>query len=376
MDLNQLKQDVIDYAHSIGIDSIGFTTADPFDEMKQKLVDYHAKGYASGFEESDIELRTEPKLNLPTARSIIAIGVGYPNKLKGAPKSVRGDRRGMFARASWGQDYHTIMRKRLDKLGEYLQSRVEDVEIKSMVDTGALSDRAVAERAGLGFVGRNGFVINPDLGTWTYLGEMLVSIPFAPDDPLIDSCGDCTICVDRCPTGALVGDGQLNSQKCISFLTQTKGYLEDEYRYKIGNRLYGCDTCQQVCPKNKGINTQHADIVLEPEILKQRLVPLLKMSNKEFKNTYGHLAGAWRGKKPIQRNAIIALAHFKEETAIPELQDVALDDPRPMIRATAYWAIGQIQGEAARPFVEQHYDNELEEVQIEMLKGLETRSEK
>ncbi|MEB7811024.1 tRNA epoxyqueuosine(34) reductase QueG [Staphylococcus xylosus] len=375
MDLNQLKQDVIDYAHTIGIDSIGFTTADPFDEMKQKLVDYHAKGYASGFEESDIELRTEPTLTLPTARSIIAIAVGYPNKLKGAPKSTRGDRRGMFARASWGQDYHSIMRKRLYKLADYLRYRVEGVEIQSMVDTGALSDRAVAERAGLGYVGRNGFVINPELGTWTYLGEMLVSVPFAPDDPLLDSCGDCTICVDRCPTGALVGDGQLNSQKCISFLTQTKGYLADEYRYKIGNRLYGCDTCQQVCPRNKGINTQHDDIVLEPEILKPRLVPLLKMSNKEFKNTYGHLAGAWRGKKPIQRNAIVALAHFKEESAIPDLQDVALNDPRPMIRGTAYWAIGQIQGENARSFIEQQYQNELEEVQQEMLKGLEMRRE-
>ncbi|MDW8798394.1 tRNA epoxyqueuosine(34) reductase QueG [Staphylococcus pseudoxylosus] len=375
MDLNQLKQDVIDYAHTIGIDSIGFTTADPFDEMKQKLVDYHAKGYASGFEESDIALRTEPKLTLPTARSIIAIAVGYPNKLKGAPKSTRGDRRGMFARASWGQDYHSIMRKRLDKLADYLRDRVDGVEIQSMVDTGALSDRAVAERAGLGYVGRNGFVINPELGTWTYLGEMLVSVPFPPDDPLLDSCGDCTICVDRCPTGALVGDGQLNSQKCISFLTQTKGYLADEYRYKIGNRLYGCDTCQQVCPRNKGINTQHEDIVLEPEILKPRLVPLLKMSNKEFKNTYGHLAGAWRGKKPIQRNAIVALAHFKEVSAIPDLQDVALNDPRPMIRGTAYWAIGQIQGEDARSFIEQQYQNELEEVQQEMLKGLETRRE-
>ncbi|WP_217971304.1 tRNA epoxyqueuosine(34) reductase QueG [Staphylococcus xylosus] len=375
MDLNQLKQNVIDYAHTIGIDSIGFTTADPFDEMKQKLVDYHAKGYASGFEESDIELRTEPTLTLPTARSIIAIAVGYPNKLKGAPKSTRGDRRGMFARASWGQDYHSIMRKRLDKLADYLRYRVEGVEIQSMVDTGALSDRAVAERAGLGYVGRNGFVINPELGTWTYLGEMLVSVPFPPDDPLLDSCGDCTICVDRCPTGALVGDGQLNSQKCISFLTQTKGYLADEYRYKIGNRLYGCDTCQQVCPRNKGINTQHDDIVLEPEILKPRLVPLLKMSNKEFKNTYGHLAGAWRGKKPIQRNAIVALAHFKEESAIPDLQDVALNDPRPMIRGTAYWAIGQIQGENARSFIEQQYQNELEEVQQEMLKGLEMRRE-
>ncbi|WP_433912013.1 tRNA epoxyqueuosine(34) reductase QueG [Staphylococcus sp. LKG4-2] len=375
MDLNQLKQDVIDYAHTIGIDSIGFTTADPFDELKQKLADYHAKGYASGFEESDIELRTEPKLSLPTARSIIAIAVGYPNKLKGAPKSVRGDRRGMFARASWGQDYHSIMRKRLDKLGAYLEEKVPGVEIQSMVDTGVLSDRAVAERAGLGYVGRNGFVINPELGTWTYLGEMLVSIPFPPDDPLIDSCGDCTICVDRCPTGALVGDGQLNSQKCISFLTQTKGYLADEYRYKIGNRLYGCDICQQVCPRNKGINTQHDDIVLEPEILKPRLAPLLQMSNKEFKNTYGHLAGAWRGKKPIQRNAIVALAHFKDETAISELQEVALNDPRPMIRGTAYWAIGQIQGEAARPFIEQHYNDEIEEVQVEMIKGLEMRSE-
>lgn len=373
MNLDQLKQEVIDYAHSIGIDSIGFTTADPFDELKKKLEDYHSKGYASGFEESDIELRTVPKLSLPSARSIIAIAVGYPNKLKGAPKSVRGDRRGMFARASWGQDYHTIMRNRLDKLSLFLKEKVPDVEIKSMVDTGVLSDRSVSERAGLGFAGKNGFIINEELGTWSYLGEMLVSIPFKPDDPVIDSCGDCNICVDRCPTGALVGNGQLNSQKCISFLTQTKGYLKDEYRYKIGNRLYGCDTCQQVCPRNRGINTEHDDIILEPEVLKPRLVPLLKMSNKEFKNTYGHLAGAWRGKKPIQRNAIVALAHFNEESAIPELKDVALTDPRPMIRGTAFWAIGQIQGEEARPFIMSHYEREIEEVQEEMIKGLEIR---
>ncbi|HCA7541019.1 TPA: tRNA epoxyqueuosine(34) reductase QueG [Staphylococcus pseudintermedius] len=373
MDVRALKEEIIAYAHTIGINSIGFTTADPFDELKQKLVDYHAKGYASGFESSDIALRTEPKLSLPTARSIIAIAVGYPNKLKGAPKSVRGDRRGVFARASWGQDYHSIMRRRLDDLAAFIQRKVPDVELMSMVDTGVLSDRAVAERAGLGFVGRNGFVINPDLGTWSYLGEMLVSIPFPPDDPRLDSCGDCTICVDRCPTGALVGNGQLNSQKCISFLTQTKGYLPDEYRYKIGNRLYGCDTCQQVCPKNRGINTEQDDIHLEPEILKPRLVPLLKMNNKTFKNQFGHLAGAWRGKKPIQRNAILALAHFKEETAIPDLKDVAETDPRPMIRATAFWAIGQILGEAAKDYVMSHYDNELEEVQVEMIKGLEMR---
>ncbi|MBH9580149.1 tRNA epoxyqueuosine(34) reductase QueG [Staphylococcus felis] len=371
MDVKVLKKEVIEYAYTIGIDSIGFTTADPFDELKQKLKAYHSKGYASGFEESDINLRTEPKLSLPTARSIIAIAVGYPNKLKNAPKSTKGDRRGMFARASWGQDYHTIMRKRLDLLGQFIQSKVPDVDIMSMVDTGVLSDRAVAERAGLGFTGRNGFIISPELGTWTYLGEMLVSIPFPPDDPLMDSCGDCTICVDRCPTGALVGNGQLNSQKCISFLTQTKGYLQDEYRYKIGNRLYGCDTCQQVCPKNKGINTEQDDIILEPDILKPRLIPLLQMNNKTFKNTFGHLAGAWRGKKPIQRNAIIALAHFKEMTAIPTLKEVAEHDPRPMIRGTAFWAIGQIDGENQQDYLLRHFENEIEEVRHEIIKGLE-----
>ncbi|MDO5375001.1 MAG: tRNA epoxyqueuosine(34) reductase QueG [Staphylococcus rostri] len=373
MDVAQLKADIIDYAHTIGIDSIGFTTADPFDELKQKLIEYHEKGYASGFEPDDIEMRVDPKLSMSSARSIIAIAVGYPNRLPNAPKSKRGERRGIFARASWGQDYHSIMRKRLDALGAYIKERVPDVEMMSMVDTGVLSDRAVAERAGLGYTGRNGFVINPDLGTWTYLGEMLVSIPFPPDDPIMDSCGSCTICVDRCPTGALVGDGQLNSQKCVSFLTQTKGYMPDQYRYKIGNRLYGCDTCQQVCPRNRGINTQHDDIVLEPEILKPRLVPLLKMSNKEFKATYGHLAGAWRGKKPIQRNAILALAHFKETEAIPELKDVAENDPRPMMRATAYWAIGQILEDEAESYIMSRYDSEIEEVQVEMKKGLETR---
>ena len=373
MDVLTLKQEIIDYAHQIGIDDIGFTTAEPFDELKNKLIGYHEKGYASGFEESDIQLRTEPKLSMPSAQSIIAIAVGYPNKLKNAPKSVRGDRRGMFARASWGQDYHSIMRRRLDDLAAFITAKVPEAQMMSMVDTGVLSDRAVAERAGLGFTGRNGFVINSKLGTWSYLGEMLINIPFPPDEQIMDSCGTCTICVDRCPTSALVGDGQLNSQKCISFLTQTKGYLKEEYRYKIGNRLYGCDTCQQVCPKNKGINTEQKDIILEPEILKPRLIPLLHMTNKEFKATYGHLAGAWRGKKPIQRNAMIALAHFNEVSAIPDLKQVAENDPRPMIRGTAYWAIGQILGDEAKNYIMSHYDEELEEVQIEMLKGLEMR---
>lgn len=372
MERSEFKQKVIDYAHSIGIDEIGFTHAEPFFEFKEKLIDYIDKGYASGFETGTIEERTEPKKSLASAESIISIAVGYPNKLPDAPKSKRGERRGIFARASWGVDYHTLLRRRLDKLETYIKSIDPSVECKSMVDTGVLSDREVARRSGLGFTGKNGFIINPNLGTWSYLGEMLVSFPFPPDEELIDSCGDCNICVDRCPTGALIGDGQLDSQKCISFLTQTKGYLKDEYRSKIGNRLYGCDTCQQVCPRNKGINTTHDDIVLEPEILKPELTGLLEISNKEFKETYGHLAGVWRGKKPIQRNAIIALAHFKESSAVPKLKHVAENDPRPMIKGTAYWAVGQILGSHALDYINERYTIETDtEVKEEMLKGIQ-----
>ncbi len=368
----QLKQEIIAYSRTIGIDAISFTTAEPFEELRPKLESYYSKGYASGFESSDIELRIDPKKSLPSARSIIAIAVGYPNRLPDAPRSVRGERRGVFSRSSWGMDYHSLLRKRLTLLQAFIEERAADAECLSMVDTGVLSDRAVAERAGLGYAAKNGFILNDKLGTWTYLGELLTSIPLPPDKPVIDSCLDCTICVDRCPTGALVGDGQLNAQKCISFLTQTKGFMPDEYRGKIGNRLYGCDTCQQVCPRNRGINTLQDDIILEPLKLKPLLEPLLTISNKMFKNEYGHLAGSWRGKKPIQRNAIIALAHFKEESAVPTLKQVAVEDDRPVIKGTAYWAIGRIAGRLEAPFLMERYDvEEDEEVRNEILKGLE-----
>ncbi len=372
MDRHEFKQKVIDYAHSIGIDEIGFTHAEPFYEFREKLVDYYKKNYESGFEKGTIDERSIPKLSLPSAQSIISIAVGYPNKLKGAPKSKRGERRGIFARASWGVDYHVLLTRRLDKLQKFIEAHIPDVECMSMVDTGVLSDREVALRSGLGYIGKNGFLINPNLGTWSYLGEMLVSYPFPPDEELIDSCGDCTLCIDRCPTQALVGNGQLDSKRCISFLTQTKTLIPDEFRKSIGNRVYGCDTCQQVCPRNKGINTEHVDIVLEPEILKPELTGLLEISNREFKETYGHLAGVWRGKNPIQRNAIVALAHFKEEEAVPLLKRVAENDVRPVIKATAYWAIGQILGSDALTYINDRYKIEQDEmIKSEMLKGIQ-----
>ncbi len=344
----QLQQEIIDYSKTIGIDKIGFASASPFEELKSRLLRQQELGYQSGFEPKDIEKRTNPELLLPGAKSIIAIALAYPAKLKDAPRSTRNERRGLFARASWGEDYHHILRDRLQKLEAFIKEKLPDAKLQSMVDTGELSDRAVAERAGIGWSGKNCAIITPEFGSYVYLGEMVTNIPFVPDSPIEDQCGSCRACLDACPTGALVQGGQINAQKCISFLTQTKDFIPDEFRTKIGNRLYGCDSCQTACPKNKGIDFHfHEEMKPEPEVVKPLLKPILSISNRDFKETFGSLSGSWRGKKPIQRNAIIALGHFKDNSAIPELTKVLKDDPRPVLRGTAAWALGKIGDESA-----------------------------
>ncbi|MBS4177582.1 tRNA epoxyqueuosine(34) reductase QueG [Lederbergia citrea] len=373
MDYKKLKKDIIAYSKSIGIDKIGFASSDPFIEMKNLLLRQQSLGYQSGFEEKDIDKRTDPALIFDGPRSIIAIALAYPSKMKDAPRSKRGERRGIFCRASWGTDYHVLVREKLEQLAAYIDSRVSEARFKIMVDTGELVDRAVAERAGIGWSGKNCAIITPEFGSYVYLGEMITNLPFEPDEPMHDQCGECTKCIDICPTGALVQGGQLNAQRCIAFLTQTKGFLPDEFRGKIGNRLYGCDTCQTICPKNKGMDFHvHPEMEPDPEVVKPLLQPLLQISNREFKEKYGKISGSWRGKKPIQRNAILALAHFKEETAVCELIEVMQKDVRPEIRGTAAWAIGKIGGEDAKSALIKAQSVEQDTaVLLEIEKGLE-----
>lgn len=369
---HKLKEEIIAFSKEIGIDKIGFASAGVFTGLKERLRVQQENGYQSGFEESDIELRTNPDLLLPRAKSIIAIALAYPSKLKDAPRSTREDRRGIFCRASWGVDYHHILRDKLRQLEAFIKEKQPDAWMKSMVDTGELSDRAVAERAGIGWSGKNCAIITPEFGSYVYLGEMITNIAFGPDQPLEDNCGTCNKCVEVCPTGALVQGGQLDSNKCIAFLTQTKGFLAEEYRTKIGNRLYGCDTCQTVCPENKGVDFHlHPEMEPDPEIVKPKLKPLLTISNREFKDRFGMISGSWRGKKPIQRNAILAIAHYKDKTAIPDLLELMKNDSRPVIRGTAAWALGKIGEmstlEALENFKEVEQD---EDVLLEIDRGI------
>jgi epoxyqueuosine reductase len=348
----RFKADMMAAAEGMGIDKLRIASADPFLELKERLLRHRELGYESGFEEPDLELRTEPALLLPGARSIIAIAVAYPSKLKNAPVSEPGKRRGILSRSAWGEDYHQALRRRLAKLSEWILLRIPDAQLLSMVDTGALADRAVAERAGIGWSGKNCSTITPELGSWVYLGEMVTNLPLPPDKTVLDGCGDCTLCIDACPTGALVGPGQLNAQRCISYVTQTKGLVDDELMVKIGNRLYGCDTCQIVCPVNRKIDIRHhQELLPDPEVAKPLLRPLLKMSNREFSEKFGAGSASWRGRKPIQRNALIALGNFKDAESVSDIVTVLREDPRPVLRATAAWALGRIGTSEAKEYL-------------------------
>jgi len=373
----ELKEAIIAHSKEIGIDKIGFTTADPFTELKRRLIEQERLQYKSGFEKGTIEERTEPKRLLPEAQSIIAIALAYPTKMKDAPKSKPGARRGIFSRTSWGTDYHVVLRERLEKLAAFIEDQVTDFSYKIMVDTGELSDRAVAERAGIGFSGKNASIITEEFGSFVYLGEMITNIPFEPDEPVEMSCGDCRICLDACPTGALVQGGQLNAQRCLSFLSQTKVSLPEPFREKLGTRLYGCDTCQLVCPFNKQVDFHlHEEFEPEPEVAKPLLQPMLQKTNREFREKFGHISGFWRGKNPLQRNAIIALAHYKDETAIDLLKNIVLKDVRPVIRETAIWALGKIGTDEAKEALEEMLkkidDSTLQEKVKDALLTLET----
>lgn len=374
----QLKEELIAYSKSIGVDKIGFASADPFLQLKDRLKTQRELGYQSGFEEPDIEKRINPDLLLKGARTIISIALAYPSKMKNPPKGTPEERRGIFCRASWGMDYHNILRDRLRKIEQFLEEKIPEARTISMVDTGELSDRAVAERAGIGWGGKNCAIITPEFGSYVYLGELVTTYSFEPDTPITEQCGSCTKCIDACPTGALVQGGQLNSQRCIAYLTQTKASIPEQFRKKIGNRLYGCDTCQQVCPKNKGMDHHiHEEMEPDMEIAKPKLLPILSLSNRQFKEQFGYISGSWRGKNPIQRNAMIALAHFKDKQALPILFNILKEDHRPVMRETAAWAIGKIGSVDEKKQLEQLKETESDlDVRRELESGIRLLEEK
>ncbi|WP_018658725.1 tRNA epoxyqueuosine(34) reductase QueG [Allofustis seminis] len=338
------EQKIIAKAKTIGIDKIGFGTAAPFEELLEGLYEQKKNNHTSGFEHPIIEERIYPQLVYDHPKSFISVALAYPTQMKEIPLREKGKRRGSFARVSWGVDYHVLLREKLDVLVAFLKEEFgTDYYFEPMVDTGVFIDTAVAQRCGLGFIGKNGLLITKEFGSYVYLGEIITDLKLEPNAIIENGCGECNRCIDSCPTGALLGDGRMNAKRCLSYQTQVRDYIPEEFRKKMGHVIYGCDICQMCCPYNRGIDFHlHEQMEPDPEEAMPLLQPLLKVSNREFSQQYGHLSGSWRGKKPIQRNAIIALANSRDKSSVPLLLELIENDPRPVIRGTCAWAVSQI----------------------------------
>ncbi|GMA57887.1 epoxyqueuosine reductase [Alicyclobacillus sacchari] len=337
-------------AAALDLPEIGVTDAEPFPELVAPLLAYEERG-RTGFEAGDLASRIQPSLLFPEVKSIVVAALPYmtPAGEALARSHPRGEMRGQASGYTYGQDYHGVLRDRLTQL----QAAIEDclgrpVGARVAVDTSPLVDRRVAERSGVGWVGKNGMLYSERYGSYVFLGALLLDIEIADANsypPAIGRhCGSCERCMTACPTGAIVGPGQLDATRCLSYITQMKGVIPRAYRKKMGRRVWGCDVCQTACPLNR--MREAADDPAfhpNPELAYPDLVALLKMSNRQFMRVYGETAMGWRGVRTLQRNALIALGNIGRHDAIAHIEPFLRSD-RVELRASAAWALGEIGG--------------------------------
>ncbi len=343
-----LKEEIRDYANSIGVPMVGFTGVEPLEDIRELLEKRRDLGYLSGFEEEDLELRLNPKKIMASVRSIIVIAVPYFVEDEQIDKKKIAKYHGELARVAWGQDYHRVLRRKMEMIAGHIKGKEKKLSYKILVDTGPLVDKHIAFYGGLGWYGYNSLLINEEYGSWFFIGSLLTNLDIPQDGPLEQkTCIGCGKCIEYCPTGAIEGPFIFNANKCLSNLLQQKTDLVMDYADKIGKNLYGCDICQEVCPHNRGISrSEGKEFVPREDLYKPNLLKLINISNREFNESYGKTSAGWRGKRVLQRNAIIALANHGDKDAIAYLLPM-LEDERPEIRKYSLWAIYQLDASKA-----------------------------
>ncbi len=239
-------------ASEIGFDLCGVAPAAAVPELAY-LREWIDRGYAGAmaYMPRTAAARADARAVLPVARSVVVCAMVY-NVDRPYSTELPGESTAKISRYAWGEDYHEVMKARLERLLAWMRERADEpFDAKAYVDTGPVQERVYAQYAGLGWIGKNACLINPDLGSWLFLSEILCSLPLEPDVPGLDHCGTCTLCLDACPTGALVEPGQLDARRCLSYLTiELRGPIPDDQRDSLGAHVYGCDICQEVCPWN------------------------------------------------------------------------------------------------------------------------------
>ncbi|MBO0782730.1 MAG: tRNA epoxyqueuosine(34) reductase QueG, partial [Ktedonobacteraceae bacterium] len=377
-----LKTEVIkEYAYTLGFDIVRITTAQEFPEARRVIQERIERGLMDGlpwFNKERAEVSSRPDALLPDARSIIALGMMYLTEMPDETSQGEAGPRGRISRYAWGNDYHDIIKPKLQQFAVWLREYARDTigdeaETRLFVDTGRMVDRAVAQRAGLGWYGKNTNILTKGWGSWLFLAEIVTNLPLEADEPLKANCGNCEICLHACPTGALPNPYELDNTRCISFLTiELRGSIPLELRPLIGNLIFGCDICQEVCPVNqlaerrlglrdgaaliktgdirkrdKGGQAFHAEFRPRSGVGgSPELIPLLSLSEEEFRERFRGSPIKRAKRRGLLRNVCVALGNSGDAQAVPALIG-ALHDSEPLVRGHAAWALGRIGGELA-----------------------------
>ncbi len=388
-------QRIKDAAEAIGFDLVRITSAEPFPAARRAIQERVALGFFAGMEwftSERAEVAADPRALLPQARSVIALGTFY---LTDAPRDLTtpGDPHGQVSCYAWGDDYHAVIRQRLAHVVEEIRRIAAeedgDAETRLFVDTGRMVDRAVAERSGLGWFGKNTNILTRGWGSWLFLAEIVTALDLAPDPPIAASCGHCTKCLEACPTNAFVAPGVLDATRCISYLTiEHRGAIPLELRPLIDNLIFGCDICQQVCPVNQVVERRlrargklgpgsagEARRAMfaprTPESASPALIPLLSITEDEFRERFRNSPIKRAKRRGLLRNVCIALGNLGDPVAVPALIN-ALRHEEALVRGHAAWALGRIGGEEARAALQSALADEPEpEVRSEIRYALE-----
>jgi epoxyqueuosine reductase len=298
--------------------------------------------------EDAVAKRKDPAVLVPGARSAVVVALEYFNP-EADPGGTADPSRGVVARYARNLDYHEVMKERLIGLQEWINAELLPVSGRAYVDTGALLERELASRAGLGWFGRNTMLIQPRRGSFYFLGVLLLDVELEYDEPFAkEHCGRCSRCVDACPTGALLGRDEsgaprMDARRCISYLTiELKGAIPRELRPLIGNRVYGCDICQEVCPWNRFSEPTRDEALLAREGLDgPSLLEWMGMSQEEFSRRFKGSPIKRAKRRGLLRNVAVALGNWGSPEAVPALA-AALNDEEPLVRGHAAWALGRI----------------------------------
>ena len=336
-----LKQQLVSLAHDLGFDSCRIARCDPpphVDAFRQWLA-RGAEGEMSYMRRGKAK-RSDPQLVLPGARSVVVLAMNY---FQGSPvSSTQQFATGRIARYAWGDDYHQLIERKLEQISSFL----EDFggRQKPYVDTGPILERDYAAEAGTGWHGKSTMLVHEKLGTWFFLAEVLTTLELPPDAAARDRCGSCTRCVTACPTGAITAPHQLDSRRCISYLTiELKTSIPLELRPLIGDRIYGCDDCLDACPWNRfaGLSRETA-FAARPATVGMALRDYLRLTEPEFRLMFQNSPIKRIKRRGFLRNVCVALGNVGDQNDLAALQQVA-NDPEPLIAEHAQWAIEQIR---------------------------------